>query len=521
MDSIQIRLAASSLQTRKDLLDLLNSIKKDELGDTAHPFTMKQLNYFCNPNKCFSSFKTFTIPKKSGAPRTICAPTKIHKSLLVYVNRILQSIYCPSDSAMGFVPGRSVVTNAQRHINHNYVLNLDLKDFFPSIPQARVWAVLQIPPFSFNKEIAGSIAGMCSMRINDSLEDGKHRYRYVLPQGSPASPILTNIVCQKLDRRLSGLAKKFGVAYTRYADDITFSSNHSVYASDGEFMKELQRIIADQNFVINESKTRLQKKGSRQEVTGLLVSSKVNVFRSYTRDLGSLLYVWERYGYAAANMSFIRNYSGRTPGTPSMEKVIQGKLMYLKMVKGDTDHVWQKLQTRFQHLLLRNNGQKSGVVFTLFTKKICDFEIQTGMVVDFKNKANVTDGIPSIYAIITEPDTHSSKEFVSLSKASIIAVEKALSEQDTSAINALKSILYISLCSGENGQFWRIMKCNPSVISKEENIISDEDFTEPRVDPDDNLDSKQQGISTADVLRHIFESNDLTIIEKWNTTNNI
>ena len=121
--------------------------------------------------------------------------------------------------------------------------------------------------------------------------------RCVLPQGSPASPILTNIVCINLDRRLSGLARRFKLNYTRYSDDITFSSMHNVYQENGEFMTELRRIIADQQFSINEDKTRLQKRGSRQEVTGLVVSDRVNVVRGYARSIGSLLYIWKRYGH--------------------------------------------------------------------------------------------------------------------------------------------------------------------------------------------------------------------------------
>src|SRR5690606_27764009 len=117
----------------------------------------------------------------------------------------------------------------------------------------------------------------------------------VLPQGSPTSPILTNMLCRKLDRRLTGLAKRYNLTYTRYADDITFSSSHNIY-NDEVFDKELKRIIEeDQNLVINPKKTRLQKAGYRQEATGLIVNDKVNVRKRYVKQIRMWLYYWEKY----------------------------------------------------------------------------------------------------------------------------------------------------------------------------------------------------------------------------------
>ena len=144
--------------------------------------------------------------------------------ILRYVNEIFKAVYTPSDYAMGFTEGRSVVTNANMHKGHNYILNIDLKDFFPSIHQARVWKRLQLKPLFFKQPIANILAGLCSMK--EKAEDGS--IRYVLPQGAPTSPIITNMICDNLDRRLAGLAKRFGVVYSRYADDITFSSMHNV-----------------------------------------------------------------------------------------------------------------------------------------------------------------------------------------------------------------------------------------------------------------------------------------------------
>ena len=187
----------------------------------------------------------------------------------------------------------------------------------------------------------------------------KH-FMYVLPQGAPTSPIITNTICDTLDRRLAGLAKRFGLRYTRYADDITFSSMHYVYSGNGEFINELARIINTQGFVINEAKTRLQKRGSCQEVTGILVSDKLNVTKKYVREIRSLLYIWDKYGYSAAMSRFFPKYKAEKghikKGNPELTNVLDGKLMYLKMVKGDTDSVYVKLYTKFQELVNRDSG---------------------------------------------------------------------------------------------------------------------------------------------------------------------
>ncbi|MBO4589570.1 MAG: RNA-directed DNA polymerase [Bacteroidaceae bacterium] len=375
MDKTQIAQIASQMSTREDLLALLNRIKQDEIrelgldADKFYPFTMKQLLYYCNPNHAFHRYRQFKIKKKTGGYRQIDAPrNKSYMMLLKTVNEVLKSIYIPSTYAMGFTEKRSVVTNATVHKGQNYVFNIDLKDFFPSVEQGRVMKRLTLSPFLFSPEIALLISGLCSMRVKREIlvEDKKHdldkQFLYVLPQGAPTSPIITNMICDTLDRRLAGLAKRFGLHYTRYADDITFSSMHHVYSKEGEFRKELERIIESQGFTMNDKKTRLQKLGSRQEVTGIIVSDKLNVTRKYVREIRSLLYIWEKYGYTTAMSRFYPKYIAEKGHVkkvnPDMTNVLDGKLMYLKMVKGDSDSVYINLYTKFQELVARDSGSE-------------------------------------------------------------------------------------------------------------------------------------------------------------------
>lgn len=372
MDKTQITQIASRMSTREDLLTLLNRIKQDEVrelgfdADEFYPFTMKHILYYCNPNHVFHRYRQFKIKKKSGGFRQITAPrNRSFMMLLRTVNEILKAIYTPSVYAMGFTEQRSVVTNAAVHKGQNYVFNIDLKDFFPSIEQGRVLKRLTLAPFNFSPQIALLISGLCSMRVKreQPIETKQHdldkHFMYVLPQGAPTSPIITNMICDTLDRRLAGLAKRYGLRYTRYADDITFSSMHYVYAENGEFRKELLRIINGQGFAINDAKTRLQKLGGRQEVTGVIVSEKLNVTKKYVREIRSLLYIWEKYGYISAMTRFFPKYKAEKghikKGNPDLANVLEGKLLYLKMVKGDEDSVYVKLNTKFQGLVSRDS----------------------------------------------------------------------------------------------------------------------------------------------------------------------
>lgn len=384
MEKREIAQRASKLQNKDDLLQLLNDIVKDELSNEhAFSFSLSQLTYYCNPNKVRGRYHHFSIPKKSGGQRHISAPSKGLSHILYYVNIMLKAVYQPSDYAMGFAEGRNVVDNASRHIGQNYVFNTDLENFFPSIAQPRVWKRFQLPPFNFNKQIASILAGLCCVR--EKLEDGM--FTYLLPQGAPTSPLITNAICDNLDRRLSGLARRFNLHYSRYADDITFSSMHNVYQENGEFRKELKRIIEDQGFHMNLSKTRLQKLGQRQEVTGLIVSNRVNTSNEYVAEIRNLLHIWEKYGYNDAFKSFYPQYRAKKghvkKGEPMLENVLYGKLQYLKMVKGSKDPVYSALQARYDKLTSPMNADVKQDLDYLRSFTIAEFEEIVGSPINY------------------------------------------------------------------------------------------------------------------------------------------
>lgn len=333
-----------------------------------------------------------------------------------------------------------------------------MKDFFPSIEQPRIWKRLQLKPFNFPIPVANVLAGMCSMKETRTLEDGTKKDFYVLPQGAPTSPIITNMICDTLDRRLAGLANRFGIRYTRYADDITFSSMHNVYQEDGDFRKELARIIQSQGFTINEKKTRLQRIGGRQEVTGIIVSDKLNVTQKYVRDIRNLLYIWDRYGYGVAYSKFFPKYKEEKghvkKGNPDLVNVLYGKLLYMKMVKGEDDSVYKRLHDKFEKLVRETRDPLKTTAHSITY-------VETTPLMDFEKK-NATE------LIMTESDAseelavtdsgeqakpHRYAYFMLDGKKIFASVNKGVKPE----MEKRKEQLSISICRDKNDkQFWLV-----------------------------------------------------------------
>jgi RNA-directed DNA polymerase len=347
-----------SLKSKEDLLELLNVILQNESAEISKKkFTIKQLNYFLyklTGNKVDIDneepkdvYRTFEITKKSGANRIINAPVNELELLLHCINVLINTIAKPHPKAFGFVEGKCIVDGAKIHVGKNYVYNIDLKDFFHSFDLNRVKMGFYNPPFNLKDDLE-PLAYMLACLTTYNI-DGKR----VLPQGSPSSPSITNLLCWRLDLRLDSLAKRFGADYSRYADDITFSSNHHCFKDD--FLTELNRIIKSQGLTINPAKTRLQANNIRQEVTGLTVNSKVNVTTKYLKDVRMYLYYCEQYGIEKANRFYENDYKKIKPDAiinrpPSIELFLKGKLNYLSMVKGKDDPTYLKLESRFTKL---------------------------------------------------------------------------------------------------------------------------------------------------------------------------
>ena len=366
----EIKDAFARLQKKEDLLDLLNSVAdiqeywysraprltidqtisllelfrepslSIEDSFSALPkrlITQKQLDFFSSSfdikEKKRNRYVKFKILKKSGSLREIKAPLPKLKEIQRALNTILQSVYTTQEQAFGFVPGKNIADNAAAHAGASFILNVDIKDFFPSIHFRRIKRMLEKEPFNLKEEkepLAFLIANLCT-------EEG------TLPQGAPTSPLFTNIICQRLDKRLQQLAGHYKAAYTRYADDITFSCTEYIFTK--RFMQRLEKILKNDRFELNPEKTRVQGKAFRQEVTGLTVNEKVNVSRGVYRSYRTLLHLYKTKGAEKA----LEYHFKRMPASVLFEKkkkkikdvdlymknVIWGKYYFIKMIKKD------------------------------------------------------------------------------------------------------------------------------------------------------------------------------------------
>ena len=225
----------------------------------------------------YINYHIFSIPKRNGKERSIKAPRPRLKKAQRWVLREILEHIPVHGSAHGFLPDRSIHTNAGPHTNSRLVLRVDLKDFFPTITYPRVKGVFR--KAGYREQIATLLALLCTEPPRKVVEEkGKTYYVSLgprsLPQGAPTSPTLTNIVCFRMDRRLTGLARKYGWRYTRYADDFTFSlpANHPGKPNLGLLLGTIRQIAESEGFRINRDKTRLARPGSRQQITGLVVN---------------------------------------------------------------------------------------------------------------------------------------------------------------------------------------------------------------------------------------------------------
>ena len=340
----------SKLKTVEDFTALLNRVVADMYPEANEllPIKKSSINYYALPTKQNRNYKEFTVNKKSGGERSIHTPTKGLKYIQRCITFLLEQLYVPHECASGFIKGKSIVDNATKHVGRQYVYNIDVKDFFPSIELHRIKTVLTFKPFEFPENIAFVIANICTINVDNK--------KAVLPQGAPTSPILSNIVTKKLDKQLLRLARKFLCQYSRYADDITFSANRNVFRKQ-EFKDDLQKIISENRFELKHSKCRLQNRdGHRQMVTGIVVNKKPNVRKDYIRNIRATLNNWEKLGYEKATEIFREHYhfdKGHVKKRkPEMINVISGKLDYMAMVRGHDDLLVKKYREQYLSLAL-------------------------------------------------------------------------------------------------------------------------------------------------------------------------
>lgn len=254
---------------------------------------------FSRKNSKINHYKRFKVAKKSGGYRLISAPMpRLKRAQHFILERILNKVIV-HPKAHGCVKGKSIVSNAIPHVNKAVVINQDLQNFFPSVTYKRIKGVFKA--LGYSEKIAVIFSLLCSEpKILDISLLGENYFAQrgdrFLPQGSPCSPAITNILCRKMDFRLEGLANKYGFTYSRYVDDITFSGSNEQFKHITTILKYSGKIVRQENFKLHPEKLRVMKRNQKQEVTGIVVNEKININKKSLKRFRALLHQIEQEG---------------------------------------------------------------------------------------------------------------------------------------------------------------------------------------------------------------------------------
>lgn len=327
------RLFGGTMRTRnRNLRDLttdpeqlnrygLPAWKTEEELASALGISLKELWFFSihRERERQPHYVTFAIPKRSGGKRLIMAPKRRLKAIQRKLLALLVDKLPVSEQAHAFRRGRCIRTGAEPHVGKRFILKLDLKDFFPSVTATRVRGLLIAYGYSF--PVATTLAVLMTEAQRQPVEvDGDVFHVPVgqrhCVQGAPTSPGICNALLLRLDRRLSGFAKKHALSYTRYADDLSFSGEMN-RASARSFRSIVSRIVFEEGFLINAQKTRLMGQGNRQTVTGVVVNQTLGLSRQERRRLRATAH---RLGNQLAE------------GAQASRAQFEGKVAYLSML---------------------------------------------------------------------------------------------------------------------------------------------------------------------------------------------
>ncbi len=301
------------LKTKKDVAGLLG-IKIGQLKAFARPGTGKG-----------SGYVEFEIPKRTGGARRISAPrAPLKKAQRTILDQILAKM--PTHpSAHGFIEDRSTVSNASPHIGAAVVIRIDIENFFPTVHYRRVFGFFL---GHYGEEVASVLTQLTTHR--PKLDDGTVVWPGALPQGAPTSPAIANLVCRRLDSRLTALAKKMSGNYTRYADDLTFSFRNPPEKL-GRFLWWVNAILQQEGFTENIKKRRIMRKGNRMAVTGLVVNEKVGIPRDERRTFKAILANCKKHGVES-----------QARGRENFPAWLRGYAAYVRMVHPKLGEKWQR-----------------------------------------------------------------------------------------------------------------------------------------------------------------------------------
>ncbi len=266
-----------------------------------------------------SAYIEFDVPKATGGTRRIAAPRRALRAAQRTILREILAKVPVHAAAHGFVAERSTVTNARAHRGAAVILKTDLQDFFPTIHYRRVAGLFE--QLGYPSAAALALAGLCTYR--PLLSNGDPCWPGLLPQGAPSSPAVTNLICRRLDARLTALAAKIHATYTRYADDITFSFVQEPQ-SLGRIFWWIDQICQQEGFSENTKKRRIYRRSSQQRITGIVVNDGLTVPRSERRRFRAILANVKKNGLEVESR-----------GRSDFAAYLHGFASYVRMVQPD------------------------------------------------------------------------------------------------------------------------------------------------------------------------------------------
>ncbi len=273
-------------------------------------------------------YRLYTVPKRNSGTRQLCSPNSRlkaiqHNILKNFLNNIPVSRY-----AMAYIRGKTLSDNAILHVNKKFVLKMDISDFFGSIHFDKIYNAA-FNTTLFPKQIGYMLTSLCCRKD-------------VLPQGAPTSPALSNIVMKRFDDYIGDWCKGRGISYTRYCDDMTFSSNKPLY----NVYVKVKKVLEDMGFELNDKKTHFITSNSRQSVTGLTVNRKVSVSKDYKRALRQEVYFALKFGLAQSIMhgdktDFVKN---NAPDTAAYYHNLLGRVSYVLQIEPNNNYFCEAIR---------------------------------------------------------------------------------------------------------------------------------------------------------------------------------
>ncbi len=320
------------LQVSRKAEQLIHCQKVDDLENL-----LRLVRFTLTKDILLPQYYSFKLKKSNGGFREIEAPAPDLKKTQRKLNEFLQCVYydVKTKAAYGFIINprkqepKNIVSNAARHLGCNYLLNIDFDDFFHQISQKRIFEIFQKAPFKFHKNIANILAKLCTF-------NGR------LPMGAPTSPVLSNFACISMDNQLQQWADNNNITYTRFVDDLSFSSKHKITQ---QHFHQIKTIAENHQLQIDPDKTKWIGEGQKPTVTGLVLKDRVEIQTDYYKELDMDLDRLQK----AIEVHMITGLLYKASAIVKFKQEVMGKINFIAVVMGYDNEYYQSYLDKYEN----------------------------------------------------------------------------------------------------------------------------------------------------------------------------